>query len=511
MAFNSTVASTISVFYAAALGRTPVPDSSLPDFGDLGGLAFWTDAFLAGEGDLAQYNDNIYAIADFFVASDEFEARYPATLTDEEYVTALYNNLLGRGPDADGLAFWVGELEGDASRGKVLADFTNSEEAQEFNPTQQAAMQSFIALLAANEGMVTPEQATEWVAENPTLDAAVIDNPEVPTLTLAEALEALAADELPEQYLIDPTEPVDVEAVAVADAQAVYPQVVEVLTGALNAAALPADLFAWAISDTATNILAAAEDPAVTGAGTVSLTEAVSVAQIEPMSALANFDGVYAVADTLTNLTEQPASVIALINAATEIAVTDQISIEELGTVTTLYGDQVTGYNLLDTAENLTDEANAEIVAAATSIEVDGAITVAQHADLVDLLGEDFGYTLADTFDNLLAAPELVAGATTYALTDEPGSLGRLLDDGQVALLEGATNAADFSFATLSFAAAAPTINEGNALAFTVTLTDSTSGEMTTVTEPVTVSFQLNAGDPTGPNTGTDYTNSPAK
>ena len=44
-AFDSTAAATISWFYAAAFGRTPIPNSTLPDYGDLSGLVFWTEAW----------------------------------------------------------------------------------------------------------------------------------------------------------------------------------------------------------------------------------------------------------------------------------------------------------------------------------------------------------------------------------------------------------------------------------------------------------------------------------
>ena len=138
--FSSTEASTISWFYAAAFGRTPVPNSAAPNYGDLGGLAFWTDAYLTGAGGLAPFRGNVYAIADFFVTSDEFQAKYPASLTNEAFIIALYDNMLGRAADEGGLAFWVGQLSAGASRGTVLADFTNTPENQDSNPLRKAAL-----------------------------------------------------------------------------------------------------------------------------------------------------------------------------------------------------------------------------------------------------------------------------------------------------------------------------------------------------------------------------------
>lgn len=170
-------AKTISWFYAAAFSRTPIPNSDLPNYGDIGGLTFWTEAFLAGEENLAIYQDNVYAIADFFVGSEEFQTKYPASLTYEQFVTKLYQNMLDREPDAGGLVFWVGQLNSGASRGMVLADFTNSDENQNANPLRKTALESFIALIEASGNRVTPIEAAVWLAENPTLDGAVVDEP----------------------------------------------------------------------------------------------------------------------------------------------------------------------------------------------------------------------------------------------------------------------------------------------------------------------------------------------
>ncbi len=187
-AFNPAVAGTISWFYAAAFSRTPIPNSTLPDNGDIGGLAFWTNVYLTGAGGLAQYQGNVYAIADFFVQSEEFQARY-ASLTNTAFVTALYNNMLGRAPDNDGLAFWVGRLNAGVSRGTVLADFTNSPENQNSNPLRKAALESFIAFIDADvDKTITPAEAGAWLAANSTLDGAIVDGASTNRAPVASAL-----------------------------------------------------------------------------------------------------------------------------------------------------------------------------------------------------------------------------------------------------------------------------------------------------------------------------------
>ncbi|GGK18211.1 DUF4214 domain-containing protein [Salinarimonas ramus] len=99
--------------YQAAFARTP----------DQGGVSFWTNAFDRGEQDLI-------GAATFFLASPEFAATYgsPGTVSDAAFVALLYQNVLGRGPDDGGNAFWLGELAGGRSRENVLVQFSESPE-----------------------------------------------------------------------------------------------------------------------------------------------------------------------------------------------------------------------------------------------------------------------------------------------------------------------------------------------------------------------------------------------
>ena len=49
-------------------------------------------------------------------------------LDDVEYVTRLYRTFMGREPDADGMAFWLGHLVTDMDRDAVLKGFAESQE-----------------------------------------------------------------------------------------------------------------------------------------------------------------------------------------------------------------------------------------------------------------------------------------------------------------------------------------------------------------------------------------------
>lgn len=97
--------------YQAAFDRTP----------DVAGLSFWVDSMDAGNG--------LHAAAVSFVNSAEFGTAYGTNLSTDEFVSQLYENVLGRAPDAAGIAYWVEQLElGIADRGTVLVGFAQSEE-----------------------------------------------------------------------------------------------------------------------------------------------------------------------------------------------------------------------------------------------------------------------------------------------------------------------------------------------------------------------------------------------
>ena len=95
--------------YDATLGRAP----------DAGGLLGWSGR-LAGGRDLTE-------VATGFVNSAEFRATYGA-LDDAGFVTLLYENVLGRTPDAGGLANWTARLEDGMSREQVVLGFSESAE-----------------------------------------------------------------------------------------------------------------------------------------------------------------------------------------------------------------------------------------------------------------------------------------------------------------------------------------------------------------------------------------------
>ena len=103
------------------------------------GLLFWADAFASGV--------SLQTIADAFAASDEAQSVFPDSLPDADFVTAVYQNSLGRDPDSDGFAFWSNALaSGFVSRGQFVLSVLQGARAA---PPEDAA-QAFIDQQAAD-------------------------------------------------------------------------------------------------------------------------------------------------------------------------------------------------------------------------------------------------------------------------------------------------------------------------------------------------------------------------
>ncbi|NBN64090.1 DUF4214 domain-containing protein [Pannonibacter tanglangensis] len=72
---------------------------------------------------------SLHQISSAFIGSAEFIQRYGRTPSDRTYINALYNNVLGRDADAEGLAGWIGRLSsGTWDRASVLLGFSESAE-----------------------------------------------------------------------------------------------------------------------------------------------------------------------------------------------------------------------------------------------------------------------------------------------------------------------------------------------------------------------------------------------
>ena len=100
--------------YKAAFNRTP----------DEGGLGYWI-----GQMDLGK---TLVEVSAGFIDSDEFRASYGTSPSNGEFLTKVYNNVLGRDPDSRGYDWWVDQLANNPEKtwDKVMADFSEGTENQ---------------------------------------------------------------------------------------------------------------------------------------------------------------------------------------------------------------------------------------------------------------------------------------------------------------------------------------------------------------------------------------------
>ena len=133
---------------------------------DYAGLMFWIDAYNSGW--------SLGGISDFFASSPEFITTY-GSLTNEQFVTLVYQNVLGRAPDAGGYAFWVDELNsGRRTRGRVMLEFSESTEYKGLSNNKVYVTMMYIGMLRRS-----PDEGgfNFWVnyLDNGNLGLALID------------------------------------------------------------------------------------------------------------------------------------------------------------------------------------------------------------------------------------------------------------------------------------------------------------------------------------------------
>lgn len=93
--------------------------------GEAQGLGYWIKALDANQTDLG-------TIAKHFIASNEFTSIFgnAQTMSNPDFVSALYTKIFDRAPDAAGLNYWVNALANGADRDQVFVAFTESAEIQ---------------------------------------------------------------------------------------------------------------------------------------------------------------------------------------------------------------------------------------------------------------------------------------------------------------------------------------------------------------------------------------------
>ena len=130
--------------YRAFLGRTP----------DAGGLKFWLGRRRSGSWNLTR-------IADSFATSNEFKTKY-GSLTNRQFVTRIYTDVLGRTADQAGVDYWTKKLDTKArTRGGVMVGFSESSEYKRKQADNTDAAVASIFLLGRAP---TAAELAAWIA-----------------------------------------------------------------------------------------------------------------------------------------------------------------------------------------------------------------------------------------------------------------------------------------------------------------------------------------------------------
>jgi hypothetical protein len=116
------------------------------------GLNFWGTAFANGT--------SLEETATLFEGQDETKASYPDGTSNGAFAETVYDNVLGRTPDVDGLNFWVGQLDdGKVSRDQFILEVLNGVKAGTPDRAYLDNKVDLGAYFAVHKGMSDAENA----------------------------------------------------------------------------------------------------------------------------------------------------------------------------------------------------------------------------------------------------------------------------------------------------------------------------------------------------------------
>lgn len=99
------------------------------------GIQYWASRLVEGM--------TLQQIAKSFFVQPETIAAYPPTMSTTQFVTQVYQNALGRAPDAGGLAYWVNDLEiGAQTRDAFMLAIIYGARAPTGNPADAAYLRN---------------------------------------------------------------------------------------------------------------------------------------------------------------------------------------------------------------------------------------------------------------------------------------------------------------------------------------------------------------------------------
>lgn len=266
--------------------------------------------------------------------------------------------------------------------------------------------------VSVTEAVITPDQFKQLNAlMNFELGVTEVD------YTLEEALEAAP---LASNYIINLDVPLDAGTVSVVQAASVFADVSRILEGANNQP--PLTLFKWAVSDSASAIIADLNDGHVAGANLITISDrSITVDEFNQLNTLENF----VLGDTIVGYTLAQAinadvmadnydialappfnaGSVSVLQAAETLATVEDILAKAVNSQS-LNADQLFNWTVLDTVDAILGAGDVAHLLRANAVNVnDNVISLAQYESLVGLqsnyvrTGETVEYTLSSAIE----------------------------------------------------------------------------------------------------------------
>ncbi len=442
----------VSSLYIAFFGRAP----------DADGFDYWCLEVAGGE--------SPFKIAADFALSAEWQNTYGSLTDPAEQVNLFYQNTFGRNADAEGLAYWVAEIEGGLPFSSVAYQIiyaayngqgdpnvdqndyllvSNKIEVAEYFATVLKSNDTTIAQTAFNGVTQNPESVT--AAENRLTEEVETG---VVTVTVAQAAD------LPVGYLYN----LEDSSANLAGASAA------ILNGAINIGATTTATVSQttivqqaqntgtksipALSDTAANLAGTTDAVLAIVVGAITATDAATEAQATTVASFTQ-SVIYSVADVAANIVAGPGLNRAVDVAVTNTAVVAQATIVEAADNS---GEKSVAA-LSDTVANISGSSNAVLDIVTGAVTATNAATVAQAGALA-AFNKQVIYNITD------AASVVLGGIDTAAVAEATGVLttasGALLTVSNANTLLGLSNLSGGS--TWNISDAAVNMQAGRAL-----------------------------------------------
>jgi Tol biopolymer transport system component len=134
---------------------------------DLNGLNYWVSKYDGGM--------TLKTIANSFAKSSEFKTKY-GSVSNDSFITLVYQNVLERNPDAAGKTHWVGRLKAGVTRGEMMTAFSESSEGIR---KMRGEIDTILVFLGMLHRLPTPGEFSGYVSAletPPVLDTEVLIN-----------------------------------------------------------------------------------------------------------------------------------------------------------------------------------------------------------------------------------------------------------------------------------------------------------------------------------------------